>query len=362
MNTLSPLSLVILATLLLIVGCGGGGSESPSPQNTPNQAPVLTSPLETVFPQTLSGTVYTVSASDANGDTLTYSVSGTDASSFAIDENSGDITFIAIPDVDFPGSSDGDNFYTIDVTATDPSSAFDTQRVDIEVARHDPNGPFLSVDGAVFLGPNTIVTSDPSSLQTLTLYTTAIRNIPDNRRNNDVDTEVRIFDAIFENGKRIEMMVNTEIASLTDAEERARLYARVIGQLDTTLINGIHAVYIHPGDAFASASPGRITVHTGETDNVYLPRGVLEELMAHEAVHAALDVLYRDSPEWQQAQKSDVTFISEYARDNPDTEDFAESYGAYLIYKNADRNAVSLVSSIQNGLSARIAFFESIGL
>ena len=84
-----------------------------------------------------------------------------------------------------------------------------------------------------------------------------------------------------------------------------------------------------------------LSVDTGEADNVYLPRGVLEEVMAHEAVHAALDSMYLSAPAWRQAQKSNVMFLSEYARNNPDTEDLAESYGAYLIYKTADRHSES---------------------
>lgn len=348
---------------LFLVGCGGGSqSDAASSQGVTNRPPVLTSPIESVFPQTLSGTVYTVTASDADGDSLSFSISGADASSFAIDENTGDITFISAPDVDFPGASDGSNFYVIDVTATDPSFASDSQRVDIEVTRYDPNGPFLSTDGAVFIGPNTIVASDPSTFQTLTLYTTSIRNVPDNRVGNNVDIEVRIFDAIFENGKRIEMIVNTEIESLAEAEEQARIYAHIIGQLNTFLIDGINEVYIHPGNAFFSGLPGGIVVHTGEANEEHLPRGVLEEVMAHEAAHAALDVTYLRSPELQQAQKLDVTFISEYARDNPETEDLAESYGAYLIYKNSGRNEASLVNSIENELGARMSFFEAIGL
>lgn len=363
MNIKISIAFCFFLLSLFLVGCGGGGESVVAPsQSATNRPPVLTSPVEALFPQTLSGTVYTARASDADGDRLSYSIAGADASSFAIDENTGDITFVFTPDVDLPRASDGSNFYVIDVTATDPSAASDSQRVDIEVTRHDPNGPFLSADGAIFLGPNTIMASDPSTLQMLTFHTLTIRNVPDNRVGNNVDTEVRIFDAIFENGKRIEMMVNTEITSLAEAEAQAHIYAHIIGQFNRFLIDGINEVYIHPGDAFFSALPGGIIVHTGEADEEYLPRGVLEEVMAHEAVHAALDVTYLRSSEWQQAQKLDVTFVSEYARDNPETEDLAESYGAYLVYKNAGRNEASLVSSIENELGARMSFFEAIGL
>lgn len=113
---------------LFLISCGGGSvSDDPPSQSVTNRPPVLTSSVEAFFPQTLSGSVYTVTASDADGDSLSYSISGEDASSFAIDENTGDITFVFTPDVDFPRASDGSNFYVIDVTATDPSSSSDSQ-------------------------------------------------------------------------------------------------------------------------------------------------------------------------------------------------------------------------------------------
>jgi len=93
-----------------------------------------------------------------------------------------------------------------------------------------------------------------------------------------------------------------------------------------------------------------------------VPRGAVEEVMAHEAVHATLDVTYLRSPEWFQTQKADVNFVTQYAREFPETEDLAESYGAYLIVKNASRNPSDVVQTIQNGMPERIVFFQSLGL
>ncbi|MEO1324738.1 MAG: hypothetical protein AAFV59_17225, partial [Pseudomonadota bacterium] len=93
-----------------------------------------------------------------------------------------------------------------------------------------------------------------------------------------------------------------------------------------------------------------------------VPRGAVEEVMAHEAVHATLDVPYLRSLNWFQTQKADVNFVTQYAREFPETEDLAESYGAYLIVKNASRNPSDVVQTIQNGMPERIVFFQSLGL
>lgn len=340
---------------------GGGGGDAGTPVAGPNRAPSLTSATEAVFPQTRTGTAYRITASDPDGDRLRYSISGTDARFFTVNQDTGEVSFVSPPDVDAPAPPPTGNFYFIDVTAQDPSLASASQQVIIEVARHDPQGPFLSRDGAVILGPNTIVESDPSRLQSLSYLATTRRTIPDNRVRMDTDTEVHVFAADFDNGQRVEMVVNTAIAPLSAAERQAEFYARILGQLDPIVAAGVQTVWIQPGNANITGPFGGIVVHTG-TASDFISRGAMEEVMAHEATHATLDAIYLDSREWQQAQKSDVAFISEYARDLVETEDLAESYVAYLIVKNAARNPPALVQQIETGIPARLAFFRSLGL
>lgn len=358
------LRVCVALSLFVFVSCsgGGGGGESRSPSNAVNQSPILTSGLEAVFPQTRTGTVYTIQASDPNDDQLTYSVSGADAASFNVDETTGAMTFVVAPDVDRPGSVDNDNFYFIDVRADDPSGAFASQQVIIEVSRHDPDGPFVFSEGAVFLGPDTIVPSDPSILLSVSFFATETRSVPDNRLGNNADKEMYVYDAVYASGKSLELVVNTEIQPLSDAEAEAQRYAFVLGQLDPLVLQGIDIVVIHGGTAAITGFPGGFVIHTETVANDFLPRGVLEELVIHESVHGALDVIYLDTPQWLQAQESDIRFVTEYARAFPETEDLAESYGAYLIAKNASRNSPSLVQQIEEGIPARIVFFQSVGL
>ena len=62
---------------------------------------------------------YTTEAVDAEGDTLTYSLSGTDASLFTINAMTGEVRFTDAPDFEMPGDAGSNNVYDITVTASD---------------------------------------------------------------------------------------------------------------------------------------------------------------------------------------------------------------------------------------------------
>ena len=116
--------------------------------NTPiNNTPNFTSGA-TVSVAENQTEAYTAAATDADGDTLRYSLSGTDAALFTIDPNTGVVRFIASPDFEMPGDDGGDNVYDINVTATDDINDR-TQAVAITVTNVNDNTPsFTSPDSA----------------------------------------------------------------------------------------------------------------------------------------------------------------------------------------------------------------------
>ena len=57
--------------------------------------------------------------------TLTYSLSGTDASLFMIDSSTGEVSFINAPDFESPDDAGRDNVYDIIVTASDGTNSTD---------------------------------------------------------------------------------------------------------------------------------------------------------------------------------------------------------------------------------------------
>ena len=84
-----------------------------------NDAPVFTSSNNASVAENTTA-VTTLAATDADGDTLTYSISGgADQALFSLESNSGALTFINAPDFEAPGDNNGDNVYAVEVTAND---------------------------------------------------------------------------------------------------------------------------------------------------------------------------------------------------------------------------------------------------
>ena len=97
---------------MLLNACGGGSSE---PKNTP---PELVALIDYAIDENTTE-VARFKATDAEGDALTYSISGTDASLLAIDAASGVLTFQAPPDYEDPQDNGLANIYSLRVTASD---------------------------------------------------------------------------------------------------------------------------------------------------------------------------------------------------------------------------------------------------
>ena len=84
--------------------------------------------------QTVIGTV---TATDADGDTLTYSLSGTDSSSMSINSSSGVLTFSSAPDYETKSS------YSATVTASDGTNSA-TQNITVNVTNVNDNTPSIT--------------------------------------------------------------------------------------------------------------------------------------------------------------------------------------------------------------------------
>jgi len=116
-----------LLPLIILTACGGGGGGGGSSSGgggdgyNPNNAPVIDSSTTTYSVLENQTSAFTVSASDADGDTLTYSVSSGDDSALMSINSSGVVTFISSPDFESPSDANTDNNYQITVTVSDGS-------------------------------------------------------------------------------------------------------------------------------------------------------------------------------------------------------------------------------------------------
>ena len=120
-----------------------------------NAAPVFTSPAAVDVAENQT-TVYTAQATDADGDRLSYSLSGTDAGLFTIDATTGAVSFIAPPDFEAPGDAGGDNVYDITVTASDGDNSAE-QAVAITVTDVNDNAPVFSSPATATVAENQTV-------------------------------------------------------------------------------------------------------------------------------------------------------------------------------------------------------------
>ena len=93
-----------------------------------------------------SGIVYTASASDADGDELSYSIDGDDASKFSIGTNSGALQFISPPDYENPDDIDTDRVYQLTISASDGLSK---DHMSLSVNITDANDPPVFIAGAI---------------------------------------------------------------------------------------------------------------------------------------------------------------------------------------------------------------------
>src|SRR4030095_626800 len=93
-------------------------------------APSITSATTaTVVEGTSAATVvYTASATDPAGGTVTYALTGADAASFTINSSTGAVTLNATPDFETKSS------YSSNAKASAPSGAFNTQAVTINIS------------------------------------------------------------------------------------------------------------------------------------------------------------------------------------------------------------------------------------
>ena len=124
---------VAFLTLVLVSACGGGsGGSSSGGAGGGNSAPLITSSnaYSIAEGETSIGTVV---ATDADGDSLTFSISGgPDASTVSVGSTSGALSFNAATDFEAPADANGDNVYNVTVRVGD-GAAFDARDLVITV-------------------------------------------------------------------------------------------------------------------------------------------------------------------------------------------------------------------------------------
>lgn len=135
---------------LLLKGDDDDNNKVPIDNNEP---PVITSGATASVDENVpAGTeVYDANATDADGDTITYSLSGADAASFTINATTGEVTINASPDFEADGT------YNFTVTANDGNGGTDTQ--DVVLTVNDLNEAPVITSGATATVPENAPTT-----------------------------------------------------------------------------------------------------------------------------------------------------------------------------------------------------------
>ena len=125
MNTLNRV--VLLSSIFVITSCGGGGGggggdDYTAPPPTSNTGPEITNNTFNISVQENQTSAFQILARDYDGDTLTYSLTGTDSALMSV-SNSGTVTFNTAPDFENPSDANADNVYLVTANVSDGSAS-----------------------------------------------------------------------------------------------------------------------------------------------------------------------------------------------------------------------------------------------
>lgn len=213
--------------------------------------------------------------------------------------------------------------------------------------------------GTIFIDPDIITSSAPSSIQSTTYTGQGMVTMFDRRVNNWVTVNAYLFDVVWDDGLTSIAQINSEFGSVATATIEAEKYAFLIGQLPKVLREDVNEIWIHEGVEPFGGGNNSILIHTGQTIN-YENDGILEETLVHEACHTSLDSEHSASTGWINAQNQDNEFISTYAQDNSTREDIAESFLTWLAvrYRQDDISTVDF-NNITQTIPNRLNYFDS---
>lgn len=171
-----------------------------------------------------------------------------------------------------------------------------------------------------------------------------------------------LFVAHFNDGTSVRLAIDADFKTLEGARAEALRYTPRLGRLPTALRRGVKRVVVHHGGENVTAfSDAGLMVLYADNATKRIGTHDLEETIFHESVHAAWDKAHARSAEWQDAQKQDGGYITDYARKNPQGEDLAESaLFAYTLLHHPDRLPKEEAERIARAIPHRIAFVEKL--
>jgi hypothetical protein len=208
-----------------------------------------------------------------------------------------------------------------------------------------------------------IIESDPDAFQTLDFIGRANKEMPGDPNGGGLfDSNTFVFDAHFEDGGSLEIWCHSSFLTQEAAEEYATKLCPRLGKLPDFQRNLLDHVVIHKGDAGAFAEiEGQFFILYSDNMDKRINTNDLEETVFHESVHASYQFMYQNDPSWLDAQAQDPTFVTDYARDNQQVEDMAESaLFAYTLISHPGRLDSNIEDWLLANIPNRIEWFSAI--
>ena len=216
--------------------------------------------------------------------------------------------------------------------------------------------------GTVFITPDVLGPSDPTSFRSVTFAGRGMRDFWDRPAEMWTTVNAYLFDVQF-TGRELEFQIHPEFGSREAARAEVDTYAPLLGRIPAVLLSRAKEVEISASNNVwqGNGSAGIFHIYTGQ-GREYIRDGFVEEVFLHEGGHISLDLAHVNSAGWRAAQEADGVFISDYARDFPEGEDIAESILPYFAVRyrperltEADRSAI--LAAIPN----RLVYFDEQG-
>ena len=186
-----------------------------------------------------------------------------------------------------------------------------------------------------------------------------------------IDYPAHIYKVNFGDGLSVDFEIYSEFTE-DEANSIKQKYAPLMGQLGKELRKNIKSIEFLKGEEGASAQRSddltyaNITFHIDWLNKIVETRpggDRTEELFIHESAHLSIDPYIYGKQEWTNAVNLDGNYISTYAQDNPNSEDIAETFQAYIAVKYfPDRISSSLRDTILSVCLNRFKYFDSLNL
>ena len=200
------------------------------------------------------------------------------------------------------------------------------------LAQEDP--PY---SGTVYIDADWLTPDDPSIYQNKSYSGLRQFTWYDFRNGQWTNSEAHTYELRFDERITVTASVHTDFPK-EQAEPYLREWGVALGQAPARLLSGLGEFQIVPADpankglkANGYTDPTHIVFYLEDLAELQLS-DFTEEAIIHEMSHASFQ-RSQDSSEWLAAQEKDPCFISEYARDNPASEDISETLMPYLMLR-----------------------------